>query len=369
MKRNILLNPGPATTTDSVKQALVIPDICPREEEFGTLTENIRGKVVRVVNAEKTHTAVLFAGSGTASVEAVLSSVVGPDGKILILDNGAYGKRAETIVRSYGIPHLTYRISWGDYPDSAVIESIFQEDRKLTHFFFVHHETTTGMLNPMPELLELCRKYEVVSIVDAMSSYAGLPIDLRTQPADYLVSSANKCIQGMAGLSFVIANRDKLKQTENLPVKGLYLNLWGNFRYMEKTGQFQFTPPVQVVYALDAALDEFFAETQTGRTARYVRSYETLMDGSRGVGLKTLVPEHQRSKLLTAFIEPDSQNYDFNKMHDFFYAHDFTIYPGKGAKEDTFRIANIGEIDYRDMERFCELMLEHFKDRDLIADR
>ena len=156
MKRNILLNPGPATTTDGVKQALLVPDICPREQEFGDLTQSVLKKIVKVVNGKSTHNAVIFAGSGTAGVEAALSSVVAVKDKILILDNGAYGKRVETIIQAYGIPHRTYRIGWGEYPEMAEIEAILQQDRELTHFAFVHHETTTGMLNPLPELLELC---------------------------------------------------------------------------------------------------------------------------------------------------------------------------------------------------------------------
>jgi len=264
MKRNILLNPGPATTTNSVKQALMVPDICPREQEFGDLTQAVLNKVVQVVNGESTHTAVIFTGSGTAGVEAALSSVVPPEGKILILDNGAYGKRAETIIQAYGIPYRTHRLVWGDYPDVDAVEAIFKEDSELTHFVFVHHETTTGMLNPLPELLELCQKYEIDSIVDAMSSYAGLPIDMRELPIDYLISSSNKCIQGMAGTSFVIANKEKLAKTAEIPPRNLYLNLWGNHSYIEKTGQFQFTPPVQIVYALNQALDEFFCGNSGG---------------------------------------------------------------------------------------------------------
>ena len=366
MKRNILLNPGPATTTDSVKQALMVPDICPREQEFGDLTQAVLSKVVRVVNGESTHTAVIFTGSGTAGVEAALSSVVAPQGKILILDNGAYGKRAETIIQAYGIPYRTYRMVWGDYPDLDAVELIFKADRELTHFVFVHHETTTGMLNPLPELLELCRKYEIDSIVDAMSSYAGLPIDMRELPIDYLISSSNKCIQGMAGTSFVIASKEKLAKTATIPPRNLYLNLWGNHSYIEKTGQFQFTPPVQIVYALNQALDEFFVETQVGRTARYFKSYETLLDGLEKVGLELLLLKSQHSKLLTAIVEPNSPGYDFMEMHDYFYENDITIYPGKGAKQDTFRIANIGEIDYRDMLVFNKLLLQYFEERNII---
>jgi 2-aminoethylphosphonate-pyruvate transaminase len=252
---------------------------------------------------------------------------------------------------------------WGDYPDVDAVEAIFKEDGEITHFVFVHHETTTGMLNPLPELLELCRKYEVDSIVDAMSSYAGLPIDMRELPIDYLISSSNKCIQGMAGTSFVIANQEKLAKTAEIPPRNLYLNLWGNHSYIEKTGQFQFTPPVQIVYALNQALDEFFVETQAGRTARYVKSYETLLDGLQAAGLELLLPKSQHSKLLTAIVEPDSPGYDFMEMHDYFYENDITIYPGKGAKQDTFRIANIGEIDYRDILVFNKLLLQYFEEK------
>ena len=219
------------------------------------------------------------------------------------------------------------------------------------------------MLNPLPELLELCQKYEVDSIVDAMSSYAGLPIDLQELPIDYLISSPNKCIQGMAGTSFVIANNQKLAKTAKFPARNLYLNLWGNHSYIEKTGQFQFTPPVQIVYALNAALDEFFEETQAGRTARYFKAYDTLLDGIDRVGLKLFLPKSQHSKLLTAIVEPQSPNYDFMEMHDYFYENDITIYPGKKAKQDTFRIANIGAIDYRDMLLFNEKLLQYFEDR------
>ncbi len=366
MKRNILLNPGPATTTDSVKAALMVPDICPREVEFGELTQSVLKKIVQVVNGGDTHSAVIFTGSGTAGVEAALSSVVPPEGKILILDNGAYGKRAEIIVQSYGIGSQTYRIDWGDFPDIDEIESIFKEDPGFTHFVFVHHETTTGMLNPLPELLGLCQKYEVDSIVDAMSSYAGLPIDITELPIDYLISSSNKCIQGMAGTSFVIANKEKLIKTSEIPPRNLYLNLWGNHNYIEKTGQFQFTPPVQIVYALNQALDEFFEETQERRTARYVKSYETLLGGIEKVGLELLLPKSQHSKLLTAIVEPKSSGYDFMSMHDYFYAKDITIYPGKGAKHDTFRVANIGEINYQDMLVFNELLFQYFEENKIM---
>ncbi|MDH4224995.1 MAG: 2-aminoethylphosphonate--pyruvate transaminase, partial [Deltaproteobacteria bacterium] len=309
VKRNILLNPGPATTTDTVKQALVVPDICPREADFGNLTGRVRDGLLQVVNGHPTHTAVMLAGSGTAGVEAVLSSVTGPGHKVLVLDNGAYGRRGEQILKAYAIPHHTHRLAWGDYPDVAALDDLMARNPDWTHFFFVHHETTTGMLNPLDELAALCRKHHLVSIVDAMSSYAGIPINLQTTPVDYLVSSSNKCVQGMAGLSFVISRREALESTSGLPPRNFYLNLYGNHRYWEQTRQFQFTPPVQVVYGLEAALNEFFAEGQAARYARYCRNYDVLMAGLESLGLRTLLPPPQHAKLLTAIVEPSIPGY------------------------------------------------------------
>jgi aspartate aminotransferase-like enzyme len=251
-------------------------------------------------------------------------------------------------------------MAWGDYPDIEAARRIVKADRSITHFFLVHHETTTGMLNPLPEFLELGREFGLVSIVDAMSSYAGLPIDMRRTPVDYLLSAANKCIQGMAGLSFVIARKETLAGTKDHPRRTLYLNLYHADRHLRGTGQFPFTPPVQVIYALRRALDEFFAEGQEARTARYVRCYEELMTGLAETGLECLLPARQHSKLLTAVLEPKIPGYNFMDFHDFCYGRGVTIYPGKAAKKDTFRIANIGAIDYRDMRVFNALMKEYF---------
>jgi len=360
IKRNILLNPGPATTTDTVKRALVVPDICPRERDFGEVALDVERKLVRVVEGGEDYTAVMFAGSGTAAMEAALTSALGPEDKILIVDNGAYGLRARRIAEIHGLPHAVYELAWGDYPDIGAARRLLERDRRLTHFFLVHHETTTGMLNPLPEFLELGREFGLMSIVDAMSSYAGLPIDVRLMPIDYLLSASNKGIQGMAGLSFVIARKDALAKTKDFPKRTLYLDLHTADQHLRGTGQFPFTPPVQVIYALRQALDEFFAEGQESRTRRYVRCYEELMKGLAEAGLECLLPAWQHSKLLTAVLEPKVPGYSFTKFHDHCYRRGVTIYPGKAAKKDTFRIANIGAIDYRDIQVFNGLMKDYF---------
>ena len=212
IRRNILLTPGPATTSERVKQAQVVPDICPRELEFGLLLDSIRRRLVQVVHGEDTHAAVLFGGSGTAAVEACISSVVPDDGKILVLINGAYGKRILDICRIHLRPEqiAVYETDYDRLPDPAEVEHILFADTSITHLALVHHETTTGILNPLDEIASICWRNEVKLIVDAMSSFSGIPIDLRQTPCDFMIASSNKCIQGMAGAAFVICRKSLL---------------------------------------------------------------------------------------------------------------------------------------------------------------
>lgn len=356
LKRNILLNPGPATTTDTVKQALVVPDLCPREEEFCRVLRSVERKLCRVVHAEETHSAVLLCGSGTCAVEAALASVFQGDAKILIHVNGAYGQRMVDIARAY-YPNesiLVYEQDFGAYPDLKEIERTLKRDPQIRYLAFVHHETTTGMLNPAQEMNEVASVNGVRVIVDAMSSYAGIPIDFRESEFDILISSANKCIQGMAGLSFAICKKELLSQMKASDGKGYYLNLWKQFETFQKTGQMQFTPPVQIIFALNQALDEFFKETVEGRYARYAESWSVLTDGLQKLGFQFLLPSEYQSKLLTAILEPEG--FHFQEMHDYLYERGFTIYPGKIPANRTFRIANIGAIDSTDIRSFLKEM-------------
>jgi 2-aminoethylphosphonate aminotransferase len=358
LNRNILLNPGPATTTDTVKQALVVPDICPREQEFGDLLGAVRRKLVEVVNGSRTHTAVLFGASGTGAVEAVLSSVVGPEGRILIHSNGAYGRRMIDIAKVFLAPDQVAVVEqpFGAYPDLARLAEVIDRTPGLTHVALVHHETTTGMLNPADRLVEITRRRGVHLILDAMSSYAGIPMDLQRTPYDFVISSANKCLQGMPGISFVIADRQRLQSIAGYPPRNYYFNLWRQHQWLEQSGQMPFTPPVQVFYALDRALDEYFEETGAGRHLRYTASWEALIAGLRELRLQLLLPLEQHSRILTAVLEPRHPHYSFKTMHDHLYARGFTIYPGKIPGLDTFRVANLGAIDRTDIEAFLEAL-------------
>jgi 2-aminoethylphosphonate-pyruvate transaminase len=266
IERKILLNPGPATTTDTVKWALVTEDICPREKDFGALLDTIKDDLVRVVHGEDEYTATLFTASGTGGLEAAITSAVPFGKKLLVIDNGAYGARMTAIARTYGIDVVEYKITYGNYPDLEEIEKLFQQNKEISHVAIVHHETTTGMLNPVQAIADLAHQYKVEVIVDCMSSYAGIPINIKKWNAGYVISSSNKCIQGMPGMVFVIFKKQLLEKIKNHS-RTFYFNLYNQHVGFEKTGQMQFTPPVQVAYALRQALKA--DGTGTSKTGRY----------------------------------------------------------------------------------------------------
>lgn len=356
----ILLNPGPANTTETVKRALVCEDVCPREHEFGEVMERVAKGLVRVVHEGDRYLAVLMCGSGTAAVESAIASTV-PDaehgGRLLVIDNGAYGARMAEIAAAYKMPHDVERAGVGGWPDVTRIGERLATGR-YTQLAVVHHETTTGMLNPVEQIGALCKEHGVDLIVDAMSSYAGVPIDVEKMGADYLISSANKCIQGMAGVSFVIARKEKLEALRPIPGRSLYLNLGENHRFFVKNYQMRYTPPVQILHALDRALVEHFAEGQKAKSDRYRACFDALDGGMRELGFKRLLPEAQLSKILTAYIEPGHPKYGYDPMHDILKRKGFTIYPGKGAAKATFRLANMGAITPDDMFGFVRAMAE-----------
>ncbi|MBI2646432.1 MAG: 2-aminoethylphosphonate--pyruvate transaminase [Deltaproteobacteria bacterium] len=361
MKRTVLLNPGPLTTSDAVKQALLVSDICPREKEFGILMDSVRQDLVKIVHGEKTHECVLFVSSGTGAVEACLTSLYEKNKSFLVINNGAYGKRIQNICDRFEISHIDLNCEWGEPVDLIQYESLLEQNTdSISAVVFVHHETTVGILNPLNEISDIAQKYKKTVIIDAMSSYAGIPMDVQKNKIHYLISSSNKCIQGMPGLSFVIGERASLEKIKNLNPKSYYFNLYENYIFQKEQKQFQFTPPVQVLYALRKAIDEYFEETEEGRFNRYSELYKSLIIGLKKMGFHFLVGEKHHSKLLTAILNPKDPKYNFNDMHDYLYERGFTIYPGKGTKEGTFRLANIGALCRKDIEEFLQHLKEYF---------
>ena len=353
VKRNILLNPGPATTTDSVKMAQVVSDICPREKEFGDLMEYVSTELTKIVATPKKYTTVLFGGSGTAVVESVISSVIPHDKKVLIVNNGSYGKRMCQIAQAYDMNYIEFQSSPIEPINLKKLKKVIEKNSDISHLAVIHHETTTGLLNNLDDLGSIAEKYNLEFIVDAMSSYAAIPIDMKKQNIHYLLASSNKNIQGMAGVGFVIANTKSIKNLKDIKPRNFYLNLYAQYENFISSHQMRFTPPVQTLYALKQAIIEAKEEGIENRYKRYSKSWKTLIKFLKENNLKYLVDDKYHSKIITSIFIPDGV--DFNNMHDFFYEKGFTIYPGKVADFNTFRVANIGEIDKNDMLDFLEL--------------
>jgi 2-aminoethylphosphonate-pyruvate transaminase len=360
VRREVLLNPGPATTTDSVKYAQVCPDICPREKEFGDVMEWICGELSLMAGKPGRVETVLFGGSGTAADEVMISSCV-PDGaKLLIIDNGAYGERFAKIAAVYKLNFEVYKSSgFAPLDCEAVKAKLLAEG--FTHCALVYHETTTGLLNPAPELCRFCHERGITAIVDAVSAFAAIPIDMDEDGFDFMASTSNKNIQGMAGVGFVFCRKEALEKTAAYPMRNYYLNLWDQYAHFMKTRQTRFTPPVQSLYALRQAIIETKSEGIENRYARYVSCWDILVKAVKKLGLSMLVPEAVQSKLITAIIEPASPDYSFEALHDLARAKGFTIYPGKLSGANTFRIANIGDIRPNEMAAFTTLLEEYMR--------
>jgi len=354
--RKVLLTPGPVTTTDTVKSAQVVPDICPREREFGALLGSVSRDLTKIARGGADYVTVLLTASGTAAVEAAISSVVPPGKSMLVINNGAYAERMVKIARALGIdcPEVVYE--WDKEIRIADVEKQLSSRREIACVAMVHHETSTGRLNPVKEIGAITGKYNKTFIVDAISSFGGIPVDMRECSIDFMISAANKCLQGMPGFSFVICNKDELLKTKDYPERSFYLNLYRNYEYFSRKHQTPFTPAVQAVYALRQALDELLKEGLENRHKRYLKNWETLARGMKRLGFRTALDDELQSRLLTAFAEPDAPQYDFNTMHDLLKKQGFTIYPGMVGAKKTFRLGNIGAIDYRDIEAFLSAL-------------
>lgn len=352
--RRILLTPGPATTTDAVKFAQVVPDICPRETEFAAVMRSIVADLPRLIDAPADARAILLCGSGTAAVEAMIGSLTGTNG-LLVINNGAYGERILKIARILGLPVVEFASDPTAAIDLEALDAALAgRPSGMAHLAIVHHETTTGLLNDLAMVGEVCRGHGVQLLVDAMSSFAAVPIDMAAANIAGLAASANKNLQGMAGASFVIARGGALATARQQPPRSLYFDLAAEEDYFSSHGQMRFTAPVQALYALRQALDETLAETVPARRQRYDQSWKCLIDGLEARGFVAIVPRELQSRLITAVDAGNIPGFEFEQLHDYLYARGITIYPGKIAGRETFRIANIGAIDHQDISHFLE---------------
>lgn len=358
VRREVLLNPGPSTTSDSVKYAQVCPDICPREMEFGNLMGWCADELTRLVADPKDYTTVMFGCSGTGADEAMVCSCVPPEGKLLVVDNGSYGARLAKIASVYRIDMDVFKSSPYEPLDVARLEETIKGG-KYSCLAIVYHETTTGLLNPLDVICPMAKRYGLVTLVDAVSAYAGMPMDLEKLGIDFASATSNKHIQGMAGIGFVVCRRSELEKQKDWPMRSYYLNLYDQHRYFIAENQTRFTPPVQTFYALRQAILETRQETVERRFERYSDCWRILVAALKGMNLRMLVKEEYQSHFITAVLIPETDRYDFGRMHDYARERGFTIYPGKLGNIDTFRIANMGDIRPSEMEKFVGILREY----------
>lgn len=353
IKRNILLNPGPATTTDSVKLAQVVPDICPREKEFAVLMAGLREDLVRVVHGDpEKYTAVLFCGSGTLCMDVCLSSLLPAGKKALILNNGSYSSRAAEICRCYCLPHIELKFPFDRQPDLDTVERTIREDPDIALVYITHNETGTGLLNPIRELGALAHTHGAIFVADTTSTYAMRPIDMEKDNLDFCMASAQKGLMAMTGLSFVIGRRDVIEVSRNYPRRSYYCNLWRQYDCFERTGEMAFTPPVQTVYAAIQGMKEYWAEGEAAKWARHIRVFEAIHAGLDKLGFRDMIRREWQAGLVVTVLYPDDPRWSFEQIHDYCYERGFTIYPGKVSAAGTFRLCALGAIDTQDIEDF-----------------
>lgn len=359
IKRNILLNPGPATTTDTVKMAQIVPDICPREAEFAGMMKQMREDLVKIVHGDlKKYTSVLFCGSGTLNLDVCINSLLPAEKKILVVNNGAYSARAVEICEFYGLDFINLQFPVDEQPNLAVVEQTLQENPDIAVVYTTHNETGTGVLNPIREIGALAHAHDAIFIVDTTSTYAMRPIDIEKDNIDFCMASAQKGLMSMTGLSFVIGNEELIRKSKDYPKRSYYCNLYLQYDYFEKTGQMHFTPPVQTIYATRQALDEYFAEGEEEKWARHTRVMNAIHKGLAELGFKELIRPEIQAGLVASAIYPDDPNWDFEKVHDYCYDRGFTIYPGKVSATDTFRLCALGAIDEADIVEFFKVLKE-----------
>ncbi|MEL6645067.1 MAG: 2-aminoethylphosphonate--pyruvate transaminase [Pseudomonadota bacterium] len=344
-----LLTPGPLTTDISVKQEM-LQDWGSWDGDFKEITAAIRQRLLQIAGADSAdYVCIPMQGSGSFSVEAMLGTLIPRDGKALVLANGAYGQRAAQTLRTIGRDVVL--IDKGDYlpPRGSEVADALAGDPAISHVVAIHCETSSGILNPLAEIAEATAAAGRKLLIDSMSGFGALPLAADTLLFEAFVSSANKCIEGVPGFGFVIARRTAIEAAKGR-CHSLSLDLEAQWRYMETTGQWRYTPPTHAVAAFLRALDLHEAEGgTTGRLARYTKNRDVLVAGMRDLGFETLLQDHWLSPIIVTFFCPADPQFSFPAFYDLMKARGFIIYPGKLTIADSFRIGCIGRLDHRVM--------------------
>ena len=346
----ILLTPGPLTTTLRTKLAM-LKDWGSWDADFNAVTASVRSRLLDIVHGQDSHVVVPLQGSGTFSVEAAVATVVPRDGHVVVLDNGAYCKRAAKLTELMGRRASTMAFAEDEPVSAAALDARLKSVGSITHVVLIHCETGTGVENPFAAVAEVCERHGKGLIVDAMSSLGALPIDARTMRFDALIAASGKCLEGVPGMGFVYLRKAILDGCAGHS-QSLAMDLHDQHVYMGKTGQWRFTPPTHVVAALSEAITQFVEEGgQPARLARYTDNCRTLVDGMAALGFKPFLKPELQAPIIVTFHAPAHPAYDFRKFYEGAKARGFMLYPGKLTQLETFRVGCIGAIGRNEMQQ------------------
>lgn len=356
-----LLTPGPLSTTDTVKQAMLV-DHCTWDDDYKRITQDIRQQLLDIAQVSpKDYTSVLMQGSGSFAVESVLSTVVANTDTVLVISNGAYGERIATILDYAHVHYVWIRLPYSVSIDINAVEASLAEHPEIKHVVVVHCETTTGMLNDVEAIAKLAHAHGKNVIVDAMSSFGGMDIPMQAWHIDYLISSANKCLQGVPGFAFVIANKAHLQQCQG-QARSLSLDLYAQWQGMDQDGKWRFTSPTHTVLAFAQALKELADEGGvSARYERYRQNNQLMRDELEKVGIVSYIDAKVQSPFITTFLFPENEDFDFQDLYVYVKERGFAIYPGKLTDVDTFRLGNIGEIYPEDVLNVTQIIQDYMK--------
>jgi 2-aminoethylphosphonate-pyruvate transaminase len=360
MNQYKLLTPGPLTTTRGVKEEMLW-DRCTWDDEYKQITQKIRGQLLAIAAASPAiYTTVLLQGSGSFGVEAVLTTTIKQTDKCLIITNGAYGERIVTMADYIGIDYVVHRVPCHNIPDVQAIKTILTRDQSITHIAMVHCETTTGILNPLADIAAIAKEYGKILIVDAMSSFGGMEIPMQEMGIDYLISSANKCIQGVPGFCFVLAKIKRLAACQG-NARSLSFDLFDQWQHMDRDGKWRYTSPTHAVAAFSKALDELTLEGGVpARYKRYRTNNNLLRQKLSNLGINAYIIKEFQAPIITTFLFP-SEDFNFNHFYHYVRERGFVIYPGKLTDINTFRIGNIGEIYEEDILQLSHIIEEYMR--------
>jgi 2-aminoethylphosphonate-pyruvate transaminase len=352
-KQSLLFTPGPLTTHIETKEAMLF-DYGSRDTYFINVINEVRNKLLHITDLHHSdYEVVLMQGAGTFGLESVVSSLFGPNDKLLILINGAYGKRLKKIAEIHKVPHQAYEFQENEQINAEKISKLISEN-DFTHLSVVHCETTTGIINDIESIGNLCKQKNIHYMVDAMSSFGAIPISFENCNIDVLVSSSNKCIEGVPGFSFIII-RKPLLEYANGKAKTLSLDLYDQWKGLSSNGQFRFTPPVHAIVAFHKALE--LLEKEGGiaaRSMRYQQNNQILIDGMQKLGFTLYLDQSVQGYIISSFVYPEEPWFDFEVFYQKLNERKFVIYPGKLSNKDCFRIGNIGQIFTEDIEKLLQ---------------